>query len=102
MGSFLTEELLRIMTLGETWEIRVGDGMISCPISKRYVSLNVSCARLSDDKKSENFTPPNENMVKEFNISWDPSVHGVGGPVQRSWPVFAYPSLSMSTSTMIF
>ncbi|KAI9767690.1 MAG: hypothetical protein M1840_005562 [Geoglossum simile] len=44
-------------------------------------------------KKSENFTPAAQSFAEAFDISWDDSVHGYGGPVQSSYPVFQFPSI---------
>ncbi|KAL3481916.1 hypothetical protein BJX99DRAFT_253041 [Aspergillus californicus] len=39
-------------------------------------------------KKSETFTPPTEDLQKEFGIGYDMDVHGTTGPVQSSFPPF--------------
>ncbi|KAK0508304.1 hypothetical protein JMJ35_009388 [Cladonia borealis] len=44
-------------------------------------------------KKSENFTPANDALAKEFMITSDDKAHGFGGPVQSSYPVFQYDSI---------
>lgn len=46
-------------------------------------------------RQSENFTPAAGDFADEYGISWDESVHGSSGPVQASYPVFAYQSISM-------
>ena len=43
--------------------------------------------------QSENFTPAAEALAEEFDISWDTDVHGHGGPVQSSFPVFQFESI---------
>ncbi|KAF2133649.1 GMC oxidoreductase [Dothidotthia symphoricarpi CBS 119687] len=44
-------------------------------------------------KKSENFTAPDASFAATSNISWDDSVRGHDGPVQYSYPNYAYPGL---------
>jgi choline dehydrogenase len=44
-------------------------------------------------RKSENFTPAPADHAKEFNISWDESVHGYGGPIESSYPQYQFPSI---------
>ncbi|KAK2761653.1 hypothetical protein FQN54_001481 [Arachnomyces sp. PD_36] len=44
-------------------------------------------------RKSETFTPANEEVSEEYSISWDVTVHGTSGPVQASYPVFLYESI---------
>lgn len=53
------------------------------------------CKCQSISCQSENFAPADEDFAGEFGISWDSSVHGSRGPVQSSYPVFAYESISM-------
>lgn len=52
--------------------------------------------------QNENFTPPDPAYAKEWGIHWDPLVHGEGGPVQQSFPVFQYPSVSKSLKSRFF
>jgi hypothetical protein len=72
--------------------------MISCRTLRRYVLyeiLKLAIMRKSADaRQSENFTPAAEAFAEEFDISWDVSVHGLSGPVQSSYPVFQFPSIS--------
>lgn len=42
-------------------------------------------------KKSETFTPPEEPFATEYNITYDPAVHGTDGPVFASYPRFFNP-----------
>ncbi|KAK4222134.1 putative GMC oxidoreductase [Podospora fimiseda] len=42
-------------------------------------------------KKSESFTPPDPAYAQAANFSFNPSVHGQDGPVEASYPNFAYP-----------
>ena len=44
-------------------------------------------------KKSENFTPPPEELASEYPISSDRSPHGTNGPVGSGFPPFQYPVL---------
>lgn len=45
--------------------------------------------------QSENFTPPGEQAFSgKSDLRWDENVHGSDGPVQSSYPVFQYPSIS--------
>jgi hypothetical protein len=44
--------------------------------------------------QSENFTPAADSFADTFDISWEDSVHGYSGPVQSSYPVFQFPSIS--------
>ncbi|KAK3686200.1 hypothetical protein B0T22DRAFT_467490 [Podospora appendiculata] len=41
-------------------------------------------------KKSENITAPDTSFMAAANFSFDPSVHGTGGPVQASYPNFYF------------
>lgn len=45
-------------------------------------------------RKAETFTPPNEDWVETFDISWDPEVHGDSGPLQVGYPPFFFPQQS--------
>ncbi|RPB16228.1 GMC oxidoreductase [Morchella conica CCBAS932] len=40
--------------------------------------------------KSETFTPPSDELVSEFGITYDESVHGFNGSVHASYPPFIY------------
>ncbi|KAH0609713.1 uncharacterized protein H6S33_012259 [Morchella sextelata] len=40
--------------------------------------------------KSETFTPPSDELVSEFGITYDESVHGYNGLVHASYPPFIY------------
>lgn len=42
-------------------------------------------------QKSENFTAPAEDFAKARNVSWQDSIHGHDGPLQVSYPNYAYP-----------
>ena len=44
-------------------------------------------------KKSENFTPPPEELASEYPISGDLTPHGTDGPVGSGFPPFQYPVL---------
>ncbi|KAI5804517.1 hypothetical protein EDC01DRAFT_760865 [Geopyxis carbonaria] len=43
-------------------------------------------------KKAETFTPPPENVRKEFGIEWDPAAHGTDGPVHSTYPPWIWPT----------
>ncbi|KAL4792332.1 hypothetical protein BDV19DRAFT_368594 [Aspergillus venezuelensis] len=43
-------------------------------------------------KKSETFTPPNDDIVDEWNVTYDLSVHGKTGPIQSSWAPWIWPA----------
>lgn len=43
--------------------------------------------------KSESFTPADAGYAQDFDISWEDSFHGFGGPVRASFPVYQYPSV---------
>ncbi|ESZ90603.1 hypothetical protein SBOR_9011 [Sclerotinia borealis F-4128] len=43
-------------------------------------------------KKSENYTPANQEEVEEWGIGYDEHVHGEGGFVQNGFPRFVWPS----------
>ncbi|KAL4939116.1 hypothetical protein BDV06DRAFT_231276 [Aspergillus oleicola] len=43
-------------------------------------------------KKSETFTPPNEDIIDEWTVTYDLSVHGETGPVQSSWAPWIWPA----------
>ncbi|KAL3490339.1 hypothetical protein BJX62DRAFT_238152 [Aspergillus germanicus] len=43
-------------------------------------------------KKSETFTPPTEEIQAEWNVTYDPSVHGSSGPIQSSYAPWIWPS----------
>jgi len=62
------------------------------------VSIPAAVRISTDAEQSENFTPAAEDFAEEFDISWDTSVHGFDGPVQSSYPVFQWQSISMSWS----
>jgi choline dehydrogenase len=47
-----------------------------------------------DKNQSENFTPAAKSYAEDFNISWNESFHGHGGPIESSYPVFQFPSIS--------
>jgi hypothetical protein len=64
----------------------------ACLLTSLQVELHLT------KHQSENFTPAAESYAKEFNISWDKSVHGNGGPIQSSYPVFQFPSISKPSS----
>ncbi|KAL2672469.1 hypothetical protein Neosp_013180 [[Neocosmospora] mangrovei] len=42
--------------------------------------------------QSEVFTPPNKDIAKEYNITFDPSVHGTSGYVHSSYSPFFWPT----------
>lgn len=44
-------------------------------------------------KKSENFSPPFDNIASEGDIQWDASSHGTGGPIDMSWPGWTFPQI---------
>ncbi|XPS81853.1 hypothetical protein M3J07_013812 [Ascochyta lentis] len=43
-------------------------------------------------KKAENYTPPNADLALQWNISFDESTHGAGGPIQASFPPWYFPA----------
>ncbi|RDW93507.1 GMC family oxidoreductase [Aspergillus mulundensis] len=43
-------------------------------------------------KKSENFTPPTSDIIDEWNVTYDQSVHGTTGNVQSSYAPWIWPS----------
>ncbi|PVH71499.1 GMC oxidoreductase [Cadophora sp. DSE1049] len=43
-------------------------------------------------KKNEQFTPPSEAIVADWNITYDPSAHGESGNVNVSYSPFIYPT----------
>ncbi|RYP61828.1 hypothetical protein DL770_009697 [Monosporascus sp. CRB-9-2] len=42
-------------------------------------------------KKAETFTPPPDDQVAEFGVTWNPECHGTDGPVQSSYCQYVYP-----------
>ncbi|KAI8649919.1 hypothetical protein NCS56_01443000 [Fusarium sp. Ph1] len=42
--------------------------------------------------KNEIFTPPNKNIAQEYDINFDPSVHGTSGYVHSSYSPFFWPT----------
>ncbi|RSL91813.1 hypothetical protein CEP51_000067 [Fusarium floridanum] len=44
------------------------------------------------DRWNELFTPPNKEIAKEYNITFDPSVHGTSGYVHSSYSPFFWPT----------
>ncbi|RYP60898.1 hypothetical protein DL769_007929 [Monosporascus sp. CRB-8-3] len=42
-------------------------------------------------KKAETFTPPLDDQVAEFGVTWNPECHGTDGPVQSSYCRYVYP-----------
>jgi len=54
-------------------------------------------------KKSEHFTPPDEELKQEgWDIEWNAENHGEGGPVETSHAPFAWPSVSEFTILRFF
>lgn len=49
---------------------------------------------LAYDSKSETFTPPISSIAEEWDISYDPSVHGSSGYIQSSYAPWIWPSTS--------
>lgn len=96
------EHRLRITMPGKSLEIRDGAGKISFRISSKYGLHSSRCSDIqgviSNNCQSENFTPAALSFAQEFDISWDLSVHGSGGPVQSSYPVFQWQEISMHPS----
>ncbi|KAL4975123.1 hypothetical protein BDW66DRAFT_167410 [Aspergillus desertorum] len=43
-------------------------------------------------KKSERFTPPSNDIIDEWNVTYDPAVHGTTGHVQSSYAPWIWPS----------
>ncbi|PVG01348.1 alcohol oxidase [Serendipita vermifera] len=43
-------------------------------------------------KKSETFHPPSSDVVQDFRLTYDPSIHGTSGPIHSSYPPFLYPA----------
>ncbi|KAL4967505.1 GMC family oxidoreductase [Aspergillus stella-maris] len=43
-------------------------------------------------KKSETFTAPNEDIVEEWNITYNLAAHGETGPIQSSWAPWIWPA----------
>ena len=50
-------------------------------------------------KKSETFTPPDPELAKQFNITYDPEAHGTDGPIFASYPRFFNPTFSKFASS---
>ncbi|KAF2227118.1 GMC oxidoreductase [Elsinoe ampelina] len=44
-------------------------------------------------KKSENYTPPNADVAKDYNITYNQAYHGTGGPIQNSHSPYVWPTL---------
>jgi len=44
-----------------------------------------------DQIKSENWTPPRQNQIDDFDTTFDPACHGTGGPVQNGYSHYNYP-----------
>ncbi|KAA8573539.1 hypothetical protein EYC84_005123 [Monilinia fructicola] len=53
-------------------------------------------------KKSTNFTPPEPNIAKEWDIQTDPTAHGYQGYVHSSYPTFYWPSNKYFFAAMNF
>ncbi|KAL4955773.1 hypothetical protein BDW69DRAFT_160027 [Aspergillus filifer] len=51
-------------------------------------------------KKSETFTPPNEDIVAEWNVTYDLSIHGETGPIQSSWAPWIWPATKYFINTI--
>ncbi|KAJ1333426.1 choline dehydrogenase [Microdochium nivale] len=41
-------------------------------------------------KKAESFTPPRQQQVDDFGITWDPECHGADGPIQTGFSRYNY------------
>jgi choline dehydrogenase-like flavoprotein len=50
-------------------------------------------------KKVELFTPPGAAIAKEYNITYDPSVHGTSGYLKASYAPWFWPSTSKLASS---
>lgn len=44
--------------------------------------------------QAETFTPPSDDQVEEFGVTWDPECHGTDGPVHSSYCRYVYPQHS--------
>lgn len=49
-------------------------------------------------KKSENWTPPRQTQIDDFDTTFDPACHGTGGPVQNGYSHYNYPQNRESLS----
>ncbi|RTE81240.1 hypothetical protein BHE90_004186 [Fusarium euwallaceae] len=52
-------------------------------------------------KKNELFTPPNKEIAKEYNITFDPFVHGTSGYVHSSYSPFFWPTTMRARKEVI-
>ncbi|GKT50974.1 dehydrogenase xptC [Colletotrichum spaethianum] len=63
---------------------RVGFQTLSEPLGLLWVPTNIQI-------QAETFTPPSDDQVEEFGITWNPECHGTDGPVQSSYCRYVYP-----------
>ena len=55
----------------------------------------MKCIRLhADTSQNEQFTPPSDAIVAEWNITYDPSAHGEDGYMNVSYSPFVWPTTS--------
>ncbi|KAH7311455.1 hypothetical protein B0I35DRAFT_514229 [Stachybotrys elegans] len=45
-------------------------------------------------KKSETFTPPIDEIISEYNVTWDLAAHGFSGYVHSTFPPFFWPTIA--------
>src|SRR5690242_8030953 len=81
------------MMHGRLWVTRVGAGAASTP-SSRKVTCNHFFPLLATTKThvGTEFIPPPQELVDEFNITWDAAAYGKG-PLKLGFADFQYPDI---------
>ncbi|KAJ5771124.1 uncharacterized protein N7511_003175 [Penicillium nucicola] len=51
-------------------------------------------------KKSETFSPPTDDVVKEAGITWNASTHGTDGPIHMSYPGYTFPEVGYWSTSL--
>ncbi|KAJ5301571.1 hypothetical protein N7508_006434 [Penicillium antarcticum] len=51
-------------------------------------------------KKSETFSTPTDDVVKEAGITWNASTHGADGPIHMSYPGYTFPEVGYWSTSL--
>ena len=61
-----------------------------------FVQHQLAASGLIRILQAVNFTPPDAELQKDFNVTYDLSAYGENGPIQLSYPPFQWPGVSKS------
>lgn len=65
------------------------------PYFKKVYRVSMPNERITNhDIENELFTPPNKDIAEEYNVTFDPSVHGTSGYVHSSYSPFFWRTTS--------